>query len=238
VNKLLLVLVVGAGCKASTDKLPIGGGGGGGGTGGGGGGGTVDSPPSGDAGVLGRVCLAADPRDLVGCAATGAGGFTVTLGTSTATTAADGTFSFATPQGSGLVWHVTGTNIVTSVMPLATVAEIPALTITTYQDLLGNTGVVLSAGQGSVLARVVHAGAPVADAVATSSPAAQYQTTYDGATAQAWGTTATEAHGTAFLAGITAGAVTVTVTPSGASPIAVSAGVEDGALTFLAFDAP
>jgi len=239
VKRLLLVVVAIAGCKAKTDNLPIGGGGVGGGAGGGGGGWMIDSPAVSDAGVMGRVCLVSDPRNLVGCAATGADGLTVTLGTSTAMTAADGSFSFPTqPEGSGLVWHVTGTNLVTSVMPLATVAQIPALTITTYGNLLADNGEVLAQGQGSVLARVVHAGAPLTDAVATTSPLAQYQTVYDGATAQTWGTTATGAYGTAFIAAIAAGATTVKVKPSGASPISITASVEDGALTFLTFDAP
>ena len=235
--KLLVVLAL-AGCAAKTDNLPIGGGGGGGGAGGGGGGGAIPDAPNDGGGIAGRVCLVSDPRNLVGCATTGADGLTVTLGTSMATTAADGTFSIAAPLGSSLTWHVSGTNLATSVMPYTAIAQIPALTLTTYQDLLSNTGAVLSVGQGSVLARVVHAGAPLTAADATSNPAAAYPTAYDGASPSSWTSIGTGAFGTAFLAGINAGATTVSVTPSGGTAIDDTASVESGAITFLTFDVP
>ena len=82
----------------------------------------VDGPPAAiDAAlVMGRVCLATDPRKLNACASTGAGGLTVRLGANPATTTADdGRFTVVGTPGGGTLWRVTGANIVTSIMALA-----------------------------------------------------------------------------------------------------------------------
>ncbi|MGE5181108.1 MAG: hypothetical protein ACM31C_03555 [Acidobacteriota bacterium] len=232
------VLALAACSSSTTDNRPYEPGGGGA-TGGNGGGqdAAVDGNDGGQ--LAGRVCLAADPRDLVTCASTGAGGLTVTLGTAMATTADDGTFAITAPQGTGLVWHASGGAIATSVMPFGTVAQIPALATTTYDDLVNGNGILLASGQGSIFVRVLQAGAPLAGATATATPASPYETHYDGATAATWGTTATGAHGVAWIAGEATGAASVTVTPAGGSAQTIDAvPVEDGALTFVATEFP
>src|SRR6476660_1845280 len=49
--------------------------------------------------LTGRVCLVSDARRPTTCAGSGADGLTVTVGGSTATTAADGSFSLTRPSG-------------------------------------------------------------------------------------------------------------------------------------------
>src|ERR1043165_3884112 len=85
----------GAGCHDDVEMFPIGPGGFGPG------GGTTPDPPGvdgkGGAPTINvRVCLINDPRKPTEWPASGADGLTVTLGTETATTAADGSFTIMT----------------------------------------------------------------------------------------------------------------------------------------------
>jgi hypothetical protein len=130
---------------------------------------------SSDAGPLisGKVCVITDARDLVTCATTNSGGLSVVLGTKAASTAADGSFMIATPQGSNLEWQVSASTVVSTDMSFSTSTTIPVLSATTYIDLESNNGVLEVQGQGAILARVVQAGAPVAHATASTSPPAR-----------------------------------------------------------------
>ena len=237
-NRILWLALALAACKSSTDNLPIGIGGGGMGGGGGGHDAPVDTSAIDGGPVAGRVCLVTDPRDLVSCAATGAGGFTVTLGAATATTGDDGTFTII-PSGSGLVWHVTGSNIVKSVMPYtAGSAQVPAMTTTMYTNVEADTGAIIQVSQGSIFARIVMAGVPLVGATA-SATGQNLNTYYDGTTVSAWRTTSTGAFGTAFLPGISIGTATVAVVPSGGTTKTLTGiPIEDQALTFLAVSIP
>ncbi len=225
-----------AACKQPQDNLPVGVGGG---TAPGGGGGSHPDAP-GDtrdgAGIAGRVCLAADPRDLVTCATTGADGITVTLGSAMATTAVDGSFTIDALDGTGLVWHASSTAIATSVMAFGTVALIPALATTTYNDLL--TSVPLSPGEGSIFVRVLQNGTPLVGATATTSPAAQYPTHYETSSSLDWSGNATGAHGVAWIPGQPVGAASVSVTPSGGTATTFTVSVEDSAITFATTEVP
>src|SRR2546430_10442515 len=131
-----------AACKGHGD-YPIEGGGGPG-PGGGAGGPDAAVADSGDGGptIAGRVCLAADPRKLSACSATGALGLTVALGGQMTTTADDGTFAIARPGGTNLLWNVSGAAIMTSRMSFSAVAEIPAIAMTTYMNLETSNGVL------------------------------------------------------------------------------------------------
>ncbi len=238
--KVVVALLAVVGCKSSTDNLPVEPGGGGGTIGVGG---HPDAPRDvgGDGGGLaGRVCLLTDPRDLVGCDATNAGGLTVTLGTQMATTAADGSFAMTAPTGTGLVWHVTGTAIQTSVRPYAAGdTQIPAMTTTMYTTVAADTGDFAVGGDGTIFIAVDKAGASLAGATASSSPTATYLTFYDGSTIHNWQTTSTGPFGTALIGGQPAGTATVAVVPPSAATISVTGvPVEDGALTFLTVTAP
>jgi hypothetical protein len=239
VKRLLLGVLALAACKASSDNLPIATGGGGGGGGGGQHDAPVDMAVDGS-GIAGRVCLVADPRDLAACAATGANGLVVTLGTQTATTTDDGSFAMATPTGSSLVWHVTATGLQTSVMRYtAGSAEIPAMTTTTFGTLENDTGDVIQAGEGAIFARVVRAGAPIAGATASSNPVGLSVPFYDGGNPGIWTTTATGAHGTAYMPRIAIGPADILVTPqSSVGTSFTGLVVEDQALTFVLASVP
>jgi hypothetical protein len=233
VAALLLV----AACKQDPDKLPIIPGGGGPG----GNGNAPDAAVDGsDGGAFdGRVCLASDPRDLFNCAAMGAGNVTVTLGSATAITADDGSFSIMPPASTNLEWHASGTAIVTSVMAFGTLAKIPALSLNTFNDLLDSNGVLQNTGQGSIMITLVHGGVSVVGATVAATPPSSFDVFYDAGTATTWGTTATGAHGVAWIASEPVGAVDLTVTPSaGSASIVPAVPVEDGAITFVTAEVP
>ena len=236
----MVLLALFAACKTDNTNNPVIPGGSGGGTGGGGSG-TVDAPATtADAmTIAGRVCLASDARDLTACAGTGAGSLTVTLGTATATTNDDGTFAIAATQTTSATWHVTGSALVTSVMPFGTVAQIPALTQATYGNLALANGIVPAGDQGALFARIVHAGAALANATATIAPPAQFVTYYDGSSAAMWNQNATGTHGVAWIPGASVGTATLTVEPMGGSAQMISAiPIENAALTFVVVDVP
>lgn len=189
--------------------------------------------------LAGRACLLTDLRDPGSCAATGAGGLTVTLGGETATTADDGTFTLARPVGSMLVWHVTGATIVPSVMPLDVTVTIPVIATTTYLDALDNNGILLAPGQGSVFVHVVRGGAAITGATAVASPPPTYAPFYDGSTSLVWDQDATGARGMVWVAGAEAGTLTVTVTPplaTAGTPLAVP--IEGDSITFATLAIP
>src|SRR5688572_28182346 len=109
------LLAIAAGCGDDGGMFPVGGGGNDGGF-------TfpdapkirndaaIDSPADGngaqtvDANLfMGRVCLLTDVRDMDDCATTGAAGLTVRLGTASAVTTNDGSFSIVGQATAGLV---------------------------------------------------------------------------------------------------------------------------------------
>lgn len=188
--------------------------------------------------IAGRVCLVSDLRALTACAATGAGGITVTLGTRTAITADSGAFTIMTPAGSNLVWRATGLGVVPSVMPFGPSNSIPSIGDETYLDLQNANSIVLVAGQGSIVSRVVRNATPQSGVAASVSPLAQFPTKYDGATATAWTELATGTAGTAWIAGAALGTNVVTATPVSGTAAAENVLVEDQAITYVTIELP
>jgi hypothetical protein len=235
----LLVLPLAAlavACPAQHDDLPVtpGGGGGHGGTSGGG---VLDAAPDSttDGSTAGRVCLAADPRALDSCAGTGAGGLTVTLGSGSATTAADGTFALLAPTTSDLVWTVSGSAIMTSMMPFGPSATIPALSTNTYENLTTGNGVEPIAGEGDVFVQITQGGSALAGAKVSVSPPPAYAPYYDGNSSTTWNQNFTGSYGVAWVPGITSGVATVTVQPpatGSGSALMLTAMIGDQTLTF------
>jgi hypothetical protein len=219
---------------------------GGGGTGANGGGNGPPSDASSDATdavdatamIAARVCLVVDLRSLAPCASTGADGLMVTLGDESAVTAADGSFTIVAPAGANLSWTVTGASVVTSRAELSASREIPAILTDDYATLLLANGVVLSAGQGSLVTHVIDAAAPVVGATATASPVAQFATLYDGGSATIWDQDATGSFGAIWNTGLAVGSTTLTITPSGGTPVATDHTIADGAITFTTVDVP
>jgi hypothetical protein len=238
---LAVALAFAVACGQPHDDLPVTPGGGTGASGGQGSGSDIDAAVDAlntDGAIAGRVCLAADARLLETCAASGVDGLTVTLGTGSATTGSDGSFLLFAPEASDLVWSVSGSAIVPSLMPFGPSAIIPALSQTTYQDLTDVNLVPSVTGQGAMFVQVLESGSPLAGAVAGASPAAAYATYYDGNSSTQWNEDLTGMYGVAWIPGITAGSATVTVTPpttgSGSgSAVTLSAPVVSGTLTFV-----
>ena len=198
---------------------------------------TIDTPTIGDGAIMGRVCLVRDLRGLA-CSDTNAGQITVTLGTQSAVTADNGTFTLTPPSGSNLVWRASGAGVISSVMPFGTTAVIPSITDIDYQDLQNANSVILSSGQGSIVARIVHGTTPIAGATASAKPDPQYATKYDGVAALAWTELATSNAGVAWIAGADVGTATVTVTPASGTGAIEAVHVEDQAITYVTIDLP
>jgi hypothetical protein len=253
----LAVLVLLAACHQATDAgddYPVSSGGGGpvvvGGGGGGGGGRGGDAGTDGstsDAGIAlqGRVCLLTDLRrvgDHTACAGIGAKDLTVTLGTRTAKTSDDGSFTIVAPQGGGFTWHVIGAQLTPSVMPFGADYTIPAVSDVVYSELLSTNQVTLGDQQGSIVVRVVRGLAPVAGVTATSSPASNRLALYDGNSAAIWteNRVGTGPRGIAWFADVPLAAVgptlaAIALTPRGAGSVPTVT-VENQAITFVTID--
>ena len=189
--------------------------------------------------ITGRVCVVTDLRNLTsGCAATGVAGIAVRNGTETTTTADDGSFSVTIPSGEtpAPVWTASGTNVVTSNVKFGAPNLIPMTTQARYNELLNVNGMTLASGEGSIIARVVRAGAALPGATATSAPPARYVTHYDAATANLWEQDSTGTTGVLWIPAVPAGSVSVTLAPGTLAAIAVP--VADQAITFATFDVP
>jgi hypothetical protein len=257
-KRAALALVLAA-CSSSSKDFPVlpegSGPGGTSGTGTGPGGTVRDAGVDGvvsDAGVsiTGRVCLIQDLRTPISkCATTGADKLTVALGTAhaldagttavvgTATTAADGSFTMVAPLGPGLVWHVTGVALTTSVMDFGTENTIPAMLSELYGNLLKtNLGRLTLDDHGAVALRVVRGVAPVAGIAATVAPTADSDTFYDSAnSATDWNQppSLTQTGGMVWIPDAQLGPATITLTATGGTTHPVTTTVEDQAITFV-----
>jgi len=200
----------------------------------------IDDPDAGAPGTAlsGRVCLLGDPRDLSSCASAGAGDLTVTLGTKTATTSDDGTFAIERPEGSALTWVVTGDAVAPSLMPLSTTHHVPVLDVEVHDELLLGHGVLPDPERGVAFVRVVRGGQPLPGVTAQLSEIATAPARYDGVTPAAWTEIATGSFGMVWLAGVPAGTVHVTVTPSVGAPVTKALPIAAGAVTYATIDAP
>jgi hypothetical protein len=251
---LALVLVA---CSQSANDFPSHPGGAGPGGSSGGGGGLVDAGigdtgvgDAGDAGVpiSGRVCIVKDLRTPTVCDTTkDASVVKVTLGnrTPTAAPARTGEFTIIAELGTALVWHASGTNFVTSVMPYGITNVIPIVPDLFYQDLQNSNSVTtLSEGQGAVLARVVSGTSPAAGVNATSTLVSGNEPLFDASDAQIWGTIGpTKADGAIWFAGVnvTTAPATITFTRPGppvSAPVTAPVNVEDQSITFITQDVP
>lgn len=213
-----------AGCPApEADDYPVlPGGGGPGGVGGG----TVPlddaggGPDDGGTVIAGRVCVLDDPRDLSRCAIGGADGITVTLGSASTTTAADGVFTITAVPSANLVWRASGGNamIVPSVVPYGASTTIPAIPATRFQALLADNGAIFSDGDASIFVHIVSGGASVTGATGTLIPAAASLVFYDGANDQVWDQDATGAFGMMWIPEADPGVVTVAIDRPDAVP--------------------
>jgi len=209
---LVATLVLVVGCGRDVEMYPVNPGGGGGTSGTG----TPDAAvtPDGSSTIIGRVCLISDARSPTSCASSGADTLTVTLGSSTATPAADGTFSIARPSGSGLVWRVSGTDIVGAAMEQASGTTIPTISAALYTDMTMTNQAVNNNGTGAIIAQLTHGGAALANATALPSPLPDGNVYYDGISAIVWSLDATGSYGVVWVPGMTPGTAQLTINGS------------------------
>jgi hypothetical protein len=243
----LLLAVLAAGCPAAddSDDYPVGGGGGGGGTSGprtdagtGGGDGGIDGQGT----IRGRVCIVSDLRRLTNaapgdCATTGANNLSVRLGGSAVVSpSADGSFTIPAQPGTNLSWRVSGQDFVTSIVPVSTSALLPAIRVGVYTDLQSGNGVILSPGEGAIVARIVRGTttgtSAVMGATAQVTGGESLQTLYDGTSKTVWATTSTGAFGVAWLPDNVAGARTLRIR-QGTTDLSVPVSIVDQAITFV-----
>lgn len=217
---VLSLLALGAACGEDGSDYPIipGGGGPPSGTG------FPDAGAEGDASsvINGRVCVIADPRSLTSpCATSGAEDLTVTLGSQTANTAANGAFVITRPPGSGLVWRVSGAGIEPSALPLASSITIPALASTVYTDMLAATNAIVIGGNGVIIAQVGRMGTPTAGITALATPQPDSEVYYDGASVTEWEVDATGASGIIWIPSL----------PTGSASLALDSGTAQATIT-------
>jgi hypothetical protein len=196
-KSLALILIV-AGCAADAgDDFPLLTGG--------------DSLPApGQSGVVsGRVCVITDPRNLTGCAASGAGGFTVSLAGSTATTGTDGSFRLAAPPTASEV-SVTGAGIVPTQISMSSATSIPVLRADLFAQMMAANGITPSSGSGSILGTVVRGGVPVPGVMVDVTPTPAFRPMFDGATPTAFTLDATGARGVIWVPGVALGPTQLT----------------------------
>jgi hypothetical protein len=177
--------------------------------------GTGPSPPSGTSGgmAVGRVCRAPDMRAVLdGCAASGLGGLTITLGDQTATTDDTGRFEVPIPlsSGSDLSYTVTGPGIVPTATPFSSRSTVPVIDANLYNQLLAANGIVLTSGSGSILSSVLRRGVPVGGVTMRSTPSPAFGPFYDGSTPSAWTLDGTGARGVIWAPGVALGPTSLT----------------------------
>jgi hypothetical protein len=208
---LAFVLLAGiAACHDDVEMFPIGPG-----TGGPGGGMTPDAAPpdSSSAGtqISGRVCLISDARTPTTCADSGAGNLTVTLGTETATTADNGSFSITSHGGTGLVWRVAGDAIVPSAMQVSTEHVIPAIGQQLYADMVAANNAIVGDGSGAIIARLTSGGSGVSGLVAATTPDPEGLIYYDGTSTLSFETNQTGSFGVVWVPGLLPQTTTLTL---------------------------
>ena len=196
--KRLALLLVAAGCAADAgDDFPLL---------------TGDNslPAPGQSGVItGRICVITDPRDLTGCATSGAEGLTVSLANSTATTNADGRFQLVAPTTASEV-SVTGAGIVPTQISMSSAASIPVLRADLFSQMMAANGITPSSGSGSIIGTVVRGGVPQPGVTVTVTPPPAFAPRFDGTTPTAFTLDATGARGVIWIPGVALGPTQLT----------------------------
>lgn len=232
---LLLASLLLAACEEAGGMLPIapGGGGKGGAT-------QPDAAVIDDGGteIQGRVCLLADPRDPVTCAASGADGLTVTLGDQTATTASDGSFTIARPSGTNLTWFVSGTGIEPSAMRAALGTTVPAIASLLYGDMIAGMSAIVTTEDGAIIAQLRRDDAAFTNAVATATPGPDSEVYYDGPAVSEWNFDATGPFGVVWISAIAPGIASLALDNGAVQTTVAGIPVFAGAITFELAEIP
>jgi hypothetical protein len=221
--KWLVVLIALAACKENDEMLPLNPGGGGG-TGSGTQPDAADTSSDGGTMISGRVCYLLSNVHTLGTCAPEQGNFVVTLGSSMAFTAIDGTFTIMRPASTiGLYWTVArGLDVVSSAVKFGNATTLPVLNRLAYEDMVSATQPTVGPNSAALIARVTRAGAPVTGATVAAQPVPYSSVYYDGQTDVSWEQDAsTGPFGVAWIPS----------TPTGPTEITISAGTTPTVLT-------
>jgi hypothetical protein len=167
----------------------------------------------------------------------GASGLSVRLGGSASVqTSADGSFAIPAQPGTNLAWRVSGLGLITSIVPVSTSALLPAIREEAYFGLKGSNGIVVSPGQGSIVARIIRSSSTgttaVSGATAEVAGGDSLPTRYDGTNKLVWEPTATGALGVAWVPNNSVGARELRV-EQGTTLLSVPLAIVDQAITFV-----
>ncbi len=191
--------------------------------------------------ITGRVCmLVEDLRTLTNCATTGADNLTVTLGTSVATTAADGTFTITRPAvTAGLSWQVTGQAIVSSRVAFGSTTTLPAFGEAAYATMVADNNVVSSELTARMVVRVRQAGAPVVGATVATVPDPESLIYYDGNDDSTWETVGgTGNSGVAWIPSIASDSAQLTIVVDVDTMLTANVGLSANTITFVLAEIP
>jgi hypothetical protein len=227
-----------AACEKAPDPYPIN-------PGGSGGTGTAtmpDAPVFNDASstITGRVCLLlTTPQSLTGCAASTAGGITVTLGTESTTTADDGSFTLMRPASTtDLYWYVSASDLKTSVIKYGSTTTLPSITTNDYDEMVTALNATVSTGQGALMTRITRMGSAVSGATVAALPAGDSIPYYDEPGVPGWQTQQTGSYGVAWLPSLPTGSVQLTVTSNAMQKSFAGNLVVANAITFVVAEIP
>jgi hypothetical protein len=185
---------------------------------------------SGTAGMLrGRACMSDDLTALGECARRGVGGLSVTLGTSVAITADDGSFALVPPRGSLQSFTVSGAGAVTTTTPYAPGPFVPVINADVWASTLASNDIFLPPGTGSILGTVVRGREPAPGIMVSSTPGSAFGPFYDGETG--FTLDRTGARGVFFVPGLAAGPSTLGFAPGDLTVVGIS--VIEGGVTIL-----
>jgi hypothetical protein len=245
-KRLAVVALVLAGCESKElEWYPIEPGGGGGT------GGSTTPDAATDAGdastmISGRVCLlGANLRTVstAACATTGADNLSVLLGTSSATTTADGSFTLLRPATtSGVYWRVSGAGAVTSLVAYgakfgtAAMPMLPVFDTIAYEQMVSDNQAASTQG---VIVQVTKGSAVVSGATVQITPTQDGSIYYDDAIDAAWDTVnGTGAFGVAWIPSVAGTSAQLTVTSNAMQTVFTGIPLSTGALTFLTAEIP
>jgi hypothetical protein len=237
---VLVVAILGAGlgaCEGEGTHFPIMPGNGGEGSSMDG----ADAAIEGDASsseLTGRVCLLSDARDPSACAASGADGYTVTLGAQSTTTGTDGSFTLTRPAGTNLVWFVSGTGIEPSAMRLASGTTIPVIASLLYGDMIAGMSAIVTAETGAIISRLQRGGDPLTNTTVVVSPQPDSETYYDGAGVADWDFDATGAFGVVWVSAVDPGTASLALDTGAIQSTVGGIPVYAGTITFELAEIP
>ena len=196
--------------------------------------------------ISGRVCvLGANLRTVstAACATTGAENLTVLLGSSSATTTADGSFTLLRPATTtGVYWRVSGAGVVTSLVAFgakfgtAAMPMLPVFDTVAYEQMVTDNQATSTQG---VIVQVTKGSAVVSGATVAIAPTQDGSIYYDDATDATWDTVnGTGAFGVAWIPSVAGTSAQLTVTSNAMQTVFTGIPLLTGALTFLTAEIP